>query len=232
MKRFLMVLWIICFWSFSVTGCSEAPDEKDTATYKATEDTRKAVKSGIEKIKEEGADAEKAAQQAIEDTEKRPEDVVESTMEGTADIIDEVNDPASDAEKAFSSIIAEESDGVPDVIEMKNTDAFNVHNMGIVMFSHKKHSDAMPDGYGIACGECHHDKDGNPLEFKEGYAVQGCMECHDKADRPKKPVEISKEDWDAMQLEYYYGAIHANCIDCHKTGAAGPVKCAECHPKR
>lgn len=36
----------------------------------------------------------------------------------------------------------------------------------------------------------------------------------------------------AMQLEYYYGAIHANCIDCHRAGQAGPVKCAECHPKQ
>ena len=42
---------------------------------------------------------------------------------------------------------------------------------------------------------------------------------------------MSREDWAAMQLDYYYGAIHANCIDCHKAGEAGPTKCNECHPK-
>jgi hypothetical protein len=132
---------------------------------------------------------------------------------------------------AGASINAQECSKASDVIEMKNTDAFSAHKQGIVMFTHKKHTAAAPDGYGIACGECHHDKDGKPLALKEGDAVQGCMKCHDKADKPKKPEGMSKQNWDAMQLEYYYGAIHANCIDCHKTGGKGPVKCAECHPK-
>jgi len=130
-----------------------------------------------------------------------------------------------------ASINAQESKKAPDVMEMKNTAAFSAHKMGIVPFHHKKHTAAAPDGYGISCGECHHDKDGKPLALKEGDAVKGCMECHVKADKPKKTEGMSKEDWDAMQLEYYYGAIHANCIDCHKTGGKGPVKCAECHPK-
>lgn len=130
-----------------------------------------------------------------------------------------------------ASINAEEAGKVADVIEMKNSEAFATHKMGICEFTHKKHADAKPDGHGIACGECHHDKDGKPLELKEGDAVQGCMECHDKTEKPKKPKDISKEEWDAMQLEYYYGALHANCIDCHKEGGAGPVKCADCHPK-
>ena len=118
-----------------------------------------------------------------------------------------------------------------DTIEMKHTDAFSSHEKGIVMFTHQKHADAAPNGYGVACGECHHDKDGKPLALKTGDAVQACMECHNKTGKPKKPEGISKNDWDAMQLEYFYGAIHANCIDCHKAGGAGPVKCAECHPK-
>ncbi len=130
-----------------------------------------------------------------------------------------------------ASINAKEACAVSDVIEMKNTEAFTKHKMGICMFSHAKHAAAAPDGYGIACGECHHDKDGKPLELKEGDSVQGCMECHEEAGKPKKEKGMSKEDWAAMQLEYYYGALHANCIDCHKEGGAGPVKCAECHPK-
>jgi hypothetical protein len=113
---------------------------------------------------------------------------------------------------------------------MKNTAAFSKHVRGIVLFTHKKHTAPAPDGYGIACGECHHDKDGQPLALKEGDVVQGCMTCHTKTDKPKKPAGMSPVDWNKMQLEYYYGAIHANCIDCHKAGEAGPVKCNECHP--
>ena len=129
-----------------------------------------------------------------------------------------------------ASINAEEA-ASSDVIKMENTDAFAKHKKSIVTFEHKKHHIAAPDGYGIACGECHHDKDGKPLELKECDTVQGCMECHDKAEKPKKPKGLAKADWKKMKLEYYYGALHANCIGCHKEGGAGPVKCAECHPK-
>ncbi len=129
------------------------------------------------------------------------------------------------------SINAEETKS-PEVIKMNNTDAFAKHKKSIVTFEHTKHSAAKPDGYGISCGKCHHDADGKALELKEGDAVKGCLECHDKTEKPKKPKGIAKEDWKAMQLEYYYGAIHADCIGCHKEGKAGPVKCAECHPKK
>jgi len=126
-----------------------------------------------------------------------------------------------------TSINASEAGAVKDVFEMKNTEAFEKHKMGICVFSHKKHATE----YDITCGECHHDENGKPLELKEGDAVQGCMECHEEAGKPKKEKGMSKDEWKEMQLEYYYGAIHSNCIDCHKSGGAGPVKCAECHPK-
>ena len=119
-----------------------------------------------------------------------------------------------------------------DVIEMKTTAAFTEHKQGIVMFGHKKHTAAKPDGHAVACGECHHDKDGKPLTLKEGDAVQKCMECHKEAGKPKKEKGMSKEDFAKLELKYYYGAIHENCIGCHKKAAAGPVKCAECHPKK
>jgi len=130
-----------------------------------------------------------------------------------------------------ASINATESGAVDDVIEMKNTEAFAKHKKGICVFTHKKHATAAPDGHGVACGECHHDKDGKALELKEGDAVQGCMECHDKAEKPKKPKGMAKNEWKEMQLEYDYGAMHGNCIGCHKEKDAGPKKCAECHPK-
>ena len=121
---------------------------------------------------------------------------------------------------------------VPDVIVMKNTTAFSEHTRPIVMFGHKKHTLPAPDGYGLACGECHHDKNGKPLDdLKPGDPVQECIACHDKPEKPKRPSGMSPEDWQALQLEYYYGAVHINCIDCHKAREAGPTKCNDCHPR-
>jgi hypothetical protein len=120
-----------------------------------------------------------------------------------------------------------------DVLEMKNTKAFAEHKHGIVKFNHKKHIDAKPNGYGIACGECHHDKEGKPLaNLKATDKVQGCFECHSKPDKPKKESSMTDEEWKKLNLSYYYGAMHENCIGCHKTQGKGPVKCAECHPKK
>jgi hypothetical protein len=119
-----------------------------------------------------------------------------------------------------------------DVIEMKNEKAFASHKFGIVMFSHGKHYAPKPDGYGIGCGDCHHDKDGKPLtDLKVGDEVQSCFECHSKTEKPKKEKGMSDDEWTKLQLEYYYGAIHMNCVDCHKKEGKGPVKCTECHPK-
>lgn len=117
------------------------------------------------------------------------------------------------------------------VIEMKNEKAVAQHKMGIVMFTHDKHFAAKPDGHGVGCGECHHDAAGKPLaDLKAGDPVQSCFECHSKPDRPKKPQDISDDDWRKMRLEYYVEAIHDNCIVCHKD-QGGPVKCTDCHPK-
>lgn len=120
------------------------------------------------------------------------------------------------------------SDGV---IEMKNEKAVPKHKMGVVMFTHDKHFAAKPDGHGVGCGECHHDAEGKPLAaLKAGDPVKSCFECHSKADRPKKPKDISDDDWQAMRLEYYVEAMHDNCMGCHKS-QGGPVKCTDCHPK-
>lgn len=106
------------------------------------------------------------------------------------------------------------------------------HTKAAVQFSHQKHA----ADYKIACGECHHDKTGKPLELKEGDNVQKCGECHgeygkmSKADKKlKKPEKIKK---------YHKEALHANCISCHKDAnkKAGnknaPAKCTDCHPKK
>ncbi len=113
----------------------------------------------------------------------------------------------------------------PDVIPMKNA-GYKKHKKSITQLSHTKHA----VDYEIACGECHHDDAGKPLELKDGDPVQGCGECHKefgkltKADKKlKKPAKIKK---------YHKEALHANCIGCHKKIKKGPKKCSECHPKK
>jgi len=123
--------------------------------------------------------------------------------------------------------------GATGVMEMNNAKAFAAHKMGIVKFTHDKHAAAVPAGYGVACGECHHGKDGKPLaSLKAGDKVQSCFECHNKAEKPPaKDPAMSAEDYKKLQVEYFYGAIHENCQGCHKAKGKGPVKCTECHPK-
>ncbi len=126
-----------------------------------------------------------------------------------------------------AGINAAEEGSVPDVITMKNEKAFPQHRMGIVDFDHKTHA----EDYGIGCGDCHHDENGEPLtDLKTGDAVQSCYECHDKDGRPRRDSSMSPEEWEKEQLKYYYGAIHENCMGCHKE-MGGPKTCTECHPR-
>ncbi|MBW2193504.1 MAG: cytochrome c3 family protein [Deltaproteobacteria bacterium] len=126
-------------------------------------------------------------------------------------------------------------------IKMENR-AYAKHKKGIVMFSHKKHSEEyakqFPDIYENSCGECHHDKNNAPLVgLKAGDNVRPCIECHSKpGERPKgkgAPKLSSSE-----KLQYHAEAIHANCKACHKavnkkTGRkSAPTTCSKCHPKK
>lgn len=116
----------------------------------------------------------------------------------------------------------------PDVIEMENQEAFDGHRMPVVAFDHGTHYKA--DGYGIGCGECHHDENGEPLsELKEGDEAQGCFECHDGTG-PGTPKDFMGPPPDAEALNSYYTAIHVNCVGCHKQ-QGGPVACNQCHVK-
>ncbi|MCD6271309.1 MAG: cytochrome c3 family protein [Deltaproteobacteria bacterium] len=124
----------------------------------------------------------------------------------------------------------------PDVIKMEHK-AYAKHKKGIVEFTHKKHVEE----YKATCGECHHDKDGKPLEnLKAGDEVKPCMECHKKAGyiKGKKAKGLSKE----QKLEYHANAMHDNCKPCHKKfnkknglkskdKGAAPTTCKACHPK-
>ena len=126
---------------------------------------------------------------------------------------------------------------VADVIKMENK-AYAKHKKGIVEFSHKKHVEE----YKTGCGECHHDKEGKPLEnLKAGDDVQNCIVCHKKPDylKGKAAKGISKED----QRAYHANALHDNCRGCHKKfnkkkglkskdKGAAPTTCKACHPKK
>ncbi len=100
----------------------------------------------------------------------------------------------------------------------------------VFVFTHKKHN----IDYKISCGECHHDKEGNPFkDLKIGDNVQQCVECHTDLKKTKKNKKS------ILLLE---NAIHGNCKVCHKRlnieagdpkGRKGPapVSCKECHIK-
>ncbi len=104
------------------------------------------------------------------------------------------------------------------------------HKKSLMTFTHKKHIEE----YKINCGECHHDKDGKPLnDLKEGDEVQKCFECHNKPGelKGKKAKGLSDEE----KRQYHANAVHENCTGCHRKvnkekDVKAPTKCKECHP--
>ena len=122
---------------------------------------------------------------------------------------------------------------IPDVVKVDTT-GYEKLTKGVVDFNHKKHIEEDK----IACGECHHDKDGKPLnDLKEGDTVQKCIECHKKPGEKPKGKDAPKLT-DKEKLEYHAEALHENCVGCHrkydrenKTKAA-PTTCTKCHPKK
>ena len=138
----------------------------------------------------------------------------------------------------------------PDMIPLQDP-AYKKHKKGVVKFEHKKHWDdyaeAYPDLYPSQCGECHHDKDNNPLTaLKDGDEVQKCIECHKIASEvPKKlkkewkKKKTSKAEKKKKKMEYHAEALHENCRVCHKTynkkykpKKKAPTTCTKCHPKK
>ena len=120
-----------------------------------------------------------------------------------------------------------------DIIVMDNP-LYKKHSKGIVEFTHKKHVEE----YTIACGSCHHDETGKPLELTYDDPVQNCIECHKETKKPKGEKLPKKE----KIAKYHFEAIHANCIGCHKDynkekgdpkgKGPAPSSCKNCHPKK
>ncbi|MBU0463896.1 MAG: cytochrome c family protein [Proteobacteria bacterium] len=114
-----------------------------------------------------------------------------------------------------------------------NNPGYTKHTKGIVQFTHKNHVEK----YSIACGRCHHDEAGKPLELTMTDNAKGCMECHIETEKPKGEKLEKKE----KIAKYHFEALHANCIDCHKdynkekggykAKGPAPASCTNCHPK-
>jgi ribosomal protein S27E len=97
------------------------------------------------------------------------------------------------------------------------------HKKALVTFSHKKHS----TDYKVSCADCHHVYKEGTNVWKQGDEVEKCDACHAEAKAPSGDKSPKEE----KIKKYYYDAIHANCVACHKEQKKGPAKCAECHPK-
>ena len=193
---------------------------------------------------------ENASEEAAPAEEKKAEAVNEEQVENAADLTHEdkidaeagKNDaavkPEAAAEEAKEEPSASASESAEPAVETGSADVAEVIAMesavydkrkkGIVQFTHKKHF----RDYAIACGECHHDADGQPrADLKMGDSVEQCSACHEKAGK------IAKEATAAEKLEFHKEALHQNCVACHKeynkknNTKAAPSSCKQCHPK-
>lgn len=139
--------------------------------------------------------------------------------------------PAASKSHAVESSSPEKSSSLS-IIKMNNPE-YPAHKKPIVSFTHEKHYTQ----YQIACGTCHHDQDGEPIDLKPGDPVESCIECHTETVK-EKGEKLSKEE---KIQKYHFEALHANCIECHKAHniAKGdpkgkkpaPAGCSDCHAK-
>ncbi len=135
--------------------------------------------------------------------------------------------------KCESKTGKEEKDALPDII-MMNSSGYQKHTKRIVQFTHKNHVEK----YSIACGRCHHDETGTPLDLTINDKPKGCIDCHKETEKPKGEKLEKKE----KIARYHFEALHANCIECHKDynrekGGAkargpAPTSCTNCHSKK
>jgi len=103
------------------------------------------------------------------------------------------------------------------------------HKKKIVQFTHKNHVST----YQLKCGECHHDKTGQPVVLKHGTNVDRCITCHSKPGeiKGKKAKGLSS----AEKREYHANALHDKCRGCHKAlkkidkTRKAPTSCSKCH---
>ena len=102
-----------------------------------------------------------------------------------------------------------------------NPSTYSSHS---VTFAHATH--AMK--YKITCIQCHHTLEQGAMAVEET-----CTDCHTNTEMRSFPqAESIPED---ERMEYYFLAIHDQCINCHKKvrksdeGTTAPVGCWRCH---
>ena len=92
--------------------------------------------------------------------------------------------------------------------------AFTEHMRPPVPFAHDEHNEAAEID---DCSVCHHLYEDGKLVEDESSEDYECSECH-----------TSEQDSFPMALVQAY---HDRCKGCHMERKAGPVMCAECHPR-
>ena len=216
---FIVILILIFFLSYYAIPLPEHVSKHKTS--------KKAQTKVITGQKDKVASVDKKA--IPEKSEKTEPGAVEAASEeGSVQPIAKVEKP-----KAVAKTDKVAGKASIDIIVMDNP-LYKKHSKGIVEFTHKKHVEE----YTIACGTCHHDETGKPLELTAGDPVQGCIECHKETKKPKGEKLAKKE----KIAKYHFEAIHANCISCHKAynkekgdpkgKVPAPASCKSCHPKK
>jgi hypothetical protein len=158
---------------------------------------------------------------------------VDTTLHATSDTTQVEDAKSEDINDSKAEPNQEAKSSQIDIIAMNNP-LYKSHKKGIVQFTHKKHV----DDYSIACGSCHHDEKGQPLELTYDDEVKSCIACH-KETKKVKGEKLGKKEKIA---KYHQEALHANCIDCHKEfnikngdpkgKKPAPTSCKKCHPKK
>ncbi|RJQ73287.1 MAG: acidic cytochrome c3 [Desulfobacteraceae bacterium] len=83
------------------------------------------------------------------------------------------------------------------------------------LFAHDSHNEsaAIED-----CGICHHVIENGRRSETETSEDSPCSECHAPLVSGTHPIPLRR-------------AYHLRCKGCHLASNAGPVMCAECHPR-
>lgn len=213
----------------SAGAVEEAGKKARQAAEAAEEKARETVESAQEKTAEGAESAKEKAGEAVSAVKEKAGKAASVAKEEAAQTAETIKEKAGETAAAAKekAVQAAAAAGGLGVIEMKNEEAFSQHRMGIVEFDHKAHVTE----YGLGCGKCHHDKNHEPLnDLSYDDPVKSCFECHDKTGRPRREESMSEQQWQKERIQYYYGAIHENCMGCHKE-TKGPTQCTQCHPR-
>ncbi len=218
---FIVILLCIFFLSYYAI-----PLPEHVSKHKVSKKAQTKVAS-LKKEHVETSEKKSVEKKVVASTEAKPEAKPEVKPEAKPEAGSE--QPIAKVETKIKKVVDKAS---LDIIVMNNP-LYKKHSKGIVEFTHNQHVEK----YSIACGDCHHDDKGKPLELTYDDPVQNCIECHKGTKKPKGEKLPKKE----KIAKYHFEAIHANCIGCHKAynkekgdpkgKVPAPSTCKSCHPK-